>query len=437
MPSFEGRLSPPEAAAIIELIKSLGDAGEEMVAAREAGGGPSALPQTAGSDALTGPAGASGNASRPGAPVPGGERAAASLRPGAECSRRCRRRGGQRGAGGRSRGCEDPAAAARRRDRRAAAAVSGGRFVDTAAGSRQDGRAERVSEALIEKPSEEISPPWRGKNYLNHETGVLSWLTTRDHKRIGLMYLVSVIAALALGGTFALLLRLELLTPGETFITAETYDRFFTMHGVIMVWLFMIPSIPATFGNFMLPLMIGAKDVAFPRLNLASLYFYWLGAVLVLWALVDGGADTGWTFYTPYSVQTPSAVTWVAIGVFVLGISTIMTGVNFIVTTTRCAPRGSSGGSCRSSSGRSTDLDHPGAGDAGARHHAGAGGHGPRLPRRRLRPGRGRRPDHLPAHVLVLLAPGGLHHDPAGHGGDGRGGLGDVATRTRSPTAAW
>jgi cytochrome c oxidase subunit 1 len=173
----------------------------------------------------------------------------------------------------------------------------------------------------------------RGKNYLNDETTIRSWLTTTDHKRIGLMFLVATTLALALGGTFALIMRLELLTPAPDLVTSETYNRLFTMHGVIMVWLFLIPSIPSAFGNFIVPIMLGAKDLAFPRLNLASLYCYVVGAVWVVAALVLGGADTGWTFYPPYSSVSPSAVTWVVSGVFILGISSTMTGINFIVST--------------------------------------------------------------------------------------------------------
>jgi cytochrome c oxidase subunit 1 len=168
--------------------------------------------------------------------------------------------------------------------------------------------------------------------YLNAETGLRSWLLTRDHKRIALMFMLLTAASLALGGVFALLLRLELLTPDRTIMSAGSYNRAFTLHGIVMVFMFMIPAIPNVFGNFMLPLMIGARDVAFPRLNLASVYVYSLGAGLTLWALVQGGADMGWTFYTPYSTTSPSAVTWVGLGVFVLGLSSIMTGLNFIVT---------------------------------------------------------------------------------------------------------
>jgi len=171
-----------------------------------------------------------------------------------------------------------------------------------------------------------------GKNYLNVETSVKSWLLTRDHKRIGLMFLVLNVGALFVGGVFALLLRFEHLSPGPTIMDAITYNRMFTLHGVVMVWLFMIPAIPSAFGNFLVPLMIGAEDVAFPRLNLASVYLYVAGALIALWGMFHGGADTGWTFYTPYSSMTPTKVVPILIGVFIIGFSTIVTGINFIVT---------------------------------------------------------------------------------------------------------
>jgi len=169
-------------------------------------------------------------------------------------------------------------------------------------------------------------------NYLNADRGVWSWLTTIDHKRIGIMYLVSVLIAFLLGGIFAMALRLELLTPGPTIMGANTYNRMFTLHGVVMIFLFMIPAIPGVFGNFLLPLMLGAKDVAFPRLNLLSLYLYWTGATLALSGMIMGGTDTGWTFYAPYSTTTPMTLFPVLLGVFILGFSSILTGLNFIVT---------------------------------------------------------------------------------------------------------
>src|SRR5438093_20665 len=157
-------------------------------------------------------------------------------------------------------------------------------------------------------------------HYLNESYGVRSWLLTTDHKRVGLLYLISLTGAFFVGGFFAVMLRLELLTPAGDLLQAETYNKFFTMHGVIMVFFFLIPSIPAALGNFVLPLMIGARDVAFPRLNLASWYLYVLGASFTTYAVVSGGVDTGWTFYTPYSTMSSTTqVMPTAIGVFIVG----------------------------------------------------------------------------------------------------------------------
>jgi cytochrome c oxidase subunit 1 len=176
-------------------------------------------------------------------------------------------------------------------------------------------------------------PDEGGPDYLHAGRGIWSWLNTRDHKRIGLMFYGTTILALMLGGIFALALRTELLTPERTVMDAITYNRMFTLHGITMVWLFLIPSIPTVFGNFCLPIMIGARDLAFPRLNLMSFYVYVIGAVVTLTGMIVGGADTGWTFYTPYSDQSPTQVVPVVVGIFILGVSTIMTAVNFIVTT--------------------------------------------------------------------------------------------------------
>ena len=175
------------------------------------------------------------------------------------------------------------------------------------------------------------------KNYLNETKGFWSWAGTLDHKRIGIMYLVGTMFAFLLGGCFALLIRLTLLTPthklfGKVLIDAETYNRVFTMHGIIMVFLFIIPSVPAALGNFVMPLMLGAKDVAFPRLNLASFYLWVTGALMALTAMVLGAVDTGWTFYTPYSTTTDGPVTLMTGAAFVLGFSSIFTGLNFIAT---------------------------------------------------------------------------------------------------------
>ena len=169
-------------------------------------------------------------------------------------------------------------------------------------------------------------------NYLTAKRGIWSWLLTLDHKRIGLMYLTMVSLAFLAGGIFALLVRLELFSRGKTIIDAETYNRFFTLHGAVMVFLFIIPSVPAALGNFFLPIMIGAKDVAFPRLNLLSFYIYLVGAAFVLASIIIGAVDTGWTFYTPYSLQTANSVISMTLGVFVLGFSSILTGLNFLVT---------------------------------------------------------------------------------------------------------
>ena len=164
------------------------------------------------------------------------------------------------------------------------------------------------------------------------ERGISSWLTTLDHKRIGIMYLALTTTAFLMGGIFALLVRIELLTPGKTIVDADTYNKLFTLHGVVMVFLFIIPSIPAALGNFVLPLQLGAKDVAFPKLNLLSLYIYAFGACFALYSLVHGGVDTGWTFYTPYSVRTTTYVIPMIMGAFIMGFSSILTGVNFIAT---------------------------------------------------------------------------------------------------------
>jgi cytochrome c oxidase subunit 1 len=174
--------------------------------------------------------------------------------------------------------------------------------------------------------------PQKGKNYLNAESGVWSWLTTVDHKRIGLMYLISTLTAFLVGGLFALLVRTELLHPGKDIMGKEQYNQAFTLHGAVMVFLFIIPAVPGSIGNFVLPMMIGAKDVAFPKLNLASLYIYWIGALFLLSTLLMGGLDTGWTFYVPYSSTTNTAVVNATLGAFILGFSSILTGLNFIVT---------------------------------------------------------------------------------------------------------
>ncbi|HEX8323043.1 MAG TPA: cbb3-type cytochrome c oxidase subunit I [Tepidisphaeraceae bacterium] len=217
-------------------------------------------------------------------------------------------------------------------------------------------------------------PPAHGTNYLNHTRGFASWAFTLDHKRIGIMYLVGVLAAFGLGGLFAIMVRTELITPGPTFSNNPTtawdfYNHMFTLHGAVMVFLFIIPAIPGALGNFVLPLMMGAKDVAFPRLNLMSFWLWVIGAVFftyillggvtkslligmfgmdlspggpnwLLSALIPSGLDTGWTFYTPYSTTTDSGVIPATMGAFILGFSSILTGVNFIATVHTLRPKG-------------------------------------------------------------------------------------------------
>jgi cytochrome c oxidase subunit I len=171
------------------------------------------------------------------------------------------------------------------------------------------------------------------RNYLNDGHSLRSWLLTKDHKRIAIMYLMSISVMFFIGGIFATGVRLELVTPQGDFLSADTYNKFFTLHGVIMVFFFLVPSIPATLGNFLIPPMIGAKDLAFPRINLISLYIYWIGAVFTLYAMIAGGVDTGWTFYTPYSsTGSNTNIVPTALGIFIAGFSSILTGLNFIVT---------------------------------------------------------------------------------------------------------
>ena len=169
-------------------------------------------------------------------------------------------------------------------------------------------------------------------SFLNYPRGIKSWLFTLDHKRIGLMYLIAIMFFFFVGGVLAMLIRLELFSPGKTIMEAHTYNQMFTLHGAIMIFLFIIPVIPAALGNFVLPLMLGAKDVAFPRLNLLSFYIYIFGALFALYSIITGAVDTGWTFYTPYSTESTTSVISMTFGVFILGFSSILTGLNFIVT---------------------------------------------------------------------------------------------------------
>jgi cytochrome c oxidase subunit 1 len=171
------------------------------------------------------------------------------------------------------------------------------------------------------------------KNYINAEDGIISWLTTGDHKRIAMLYLISITFFFFVGGIFAGLIRLELLTPQPDLVASDTYNKLFSMHGIVMVFLFLVPSVPATIGNFLIPIMIGAKDLAFPKINLLSWYLYLFGAGFILTAMILGGVDTGWTFTTPLSTHYVNThVVTAGLGVFIVGFSSIFTGLNFIVT---------------------------------------------------------------------------------------------------------
>jgi cytochrome c oxidase subunit 1 len=179
----------------------------------------------------------------------------------------------------------------------------------------------------------------RLENYLEHKThkGIFAWILSTDHKRIGILYLVSMVSFFWVGVTLGFLMKLEMLTPGKTIVDAQTYNTFFTLHGFIMIFLFIIPGIPAVFGNFFLPIQIGARDVAFPRLNLFSWYLYIIGGLFAIASLfLQGGPiDTGWTFYVPYSIRTTTNVILPLLGAFILGFSSILTGLNFITTVHR------------------------------------------------------------------------------------------------------
>jgi len=195
-------------------------------------------------------------------------------------------------------------------------------------GRREHGSAERLQQHQARGKPERFHGVWPR---MDVAVEVRSGET--DHKRVGLLYLMSITGAFFVGGFFALGVRLELLTPAGDLLRAETYNKFFSMHGIIMVFFFLVPSIPAVLGNFLLPMMIGARDVAFPRLNLLSWYVYMLGAGIITYTVASGGVDTGWTFYTPFStLYSTSHVVSAGIAIFVVGFSSILTGMNFIVT---------------------------------------------------------------------------------------------------------
>ena len=182
---------------------------------------------------------------------------------------------------------------------------------------------------IVQNPTAESFYDYKGTH-----SGVLSWLLSTDHKRIGLMYLAAMITFFFTAMTIGFFMRLEMLAPGGAIMSAQTYNSLFTLHGVIMIFLFIIPGLPAVFGNFFLPIMLGAKDVSFPRLNLLSWYLYMIGAILAIVSMYTAGGfiDTGWTFYVPYSLRTSSNVSLAVFAVFIIGFSSILTGLNFITT---------------------------------------------------------------------------------------------------------
>jgi len=169
-------------------------------------------------------------------------------------------------------------------------------------------------------------------NYLNSTGGWKSWLFTIDHKRIAVLYIITTTIAFMIGGLAAALVRLELLTPEGDLMSGDGYNKAFSAHGIVMVFMFLVPVVPAVLGNFLVPLMVGARDMAFPKINLMSWYLYMIGSVCCLYSIIAGGVDTGWTFYTPYSTTTNTNVISAAVGVFIIGFSSIFTGFNIIVT---------------------------------------------------------------------------------------------------------
>lgn len=196
----------------------------------------------------------------------------------------------------------------------------------------------QIPASLLNRPQAPTTEP----DFLRVTKGLKNWVVTLDHKRIGMMYLFGILFSLILGGAFALLLRIELWAPGKTIVGADIYNQFFTLHGSVMVFLVIIPGIPAALGNIIMPIQLGAPDVAFPRLNLASFYLWMSGAILLVLTIPFGGLDTGWTLYTPYSLDTKTAVMVATLGVFLLGFSSIFTGLNFLVTIHKFRPQGMS-----------------------------------------------------------------------------------------------
>ena len=256
------------------------------------------------------------------------------------------------------------------------------------------------------------------KHYLNASYGIRSWLLTTDHKRIALLYLASVTFFFFIGGFFAMMIRLHLMSPYGTLLSADTYNRMFTMHGVTMVFFFLIPSIPAVLGNFLIPLMVGAKDLAFPKINLLSWYIYIIGGSFTLYSMVTGGLDTGWTFYTPLStIYSNSAVAPAVVGVFITGFSSILTGLEFSGHRAHHARAGHD--VVPAAAFRLGALCHVrghDSGNSGDRHHPGPGGHGARLRPGLFNPAMGGDPilfqhlfwfySHPAVYIMILPAMG-------------------------------
>jgi cytochrome c oxidase subunit 1 len=188
-------------------------------------------------------------------------------------------------------------------------------------------------ETITAAPQARPQPISTRPDYLHEGTSIRSWLFTTDHKRVAILFMITITLFFVVGGTAATLMRLELATPAGDLVTSDTYNKLFTIHGVMMVWFFLIPSVPNVLGNFLVPMMIGARDLAFPRLNLMSWYLFVAGGAFTLYAIISGGVDTGWTFYTPYSSTYANGhVIAMAAGIFIAGFSSIATGLNFIVT---------------------------------------------------------------------------------------------------------
>jgi cytochrome c oxidase subunit 1 len=183
----------------------------------------------------------------------------------------------------------------------------------------------------------EISPRVSFYQYQGRYRGIFAWILSTDHKRIGLLYLFSILLFFSVAVFFGFLMRLKLIAPGFPLMKPQMYNAIFTLHGIIQIFLVVIPAIPAIFGNFFLPIQIGARDMAFPRLNLFSWWLYASGAIIVFLSLFTGGGpvDTGWTFYAPYSLRTTVNVPLAVFGVFILGMSSVLTGLNLVTTSHR------------------------------------------------------------------------------------------------------